>query len=579
VRQSLALLLVAAATTFLLGLGRAAIGDADEAFYAEAAREMVTSGDWLTPHYNYEERFQKPVLYYWLAAAAFTILGPGEAAARLPSALSGVLLVLLAWSCGRRLYGERTARLAGLITASNFGYFALGRLALPDLPLAALMTLATWAGLEASARFGRLPMPRGQAAGTREPVRDVRGLAFDRRAHGWLLLASAGAALAVLMKGPVGVALPALIVLTATRLGLLGPPRWLPVPIRALGLAGLLFVGIAAPWFVAMVLEHGVAYLHRFFVSENVERFATDRYNAPRSVFFYVPIVFGGLAPWSSFLFLWLPGLVRSLQTRRLALGNWEWVLVLWAATPLVFYSLSIGKQPRYILPLLPPLALLLAHSFHRALDRAATSSDTRRFLGGLATASALLLVTLGALLIRAVPLLAALSPLATHLTAALIIAGGLVTVAVGWWAQRSLPGVLTAVSIATLLSLHFSVFSARGTEPVQLVAAAYQEASPRPLPYATHRVFVRNLVFYTGVPQVDLAEFEDVVAFLRRHDRALAVLRDSDVERLRREAGLRPHILFSLRYFNPSAIRLKTLLWPEPSRDLEQVHLISNKK
>ena len=95
-------LVLLAALTFLVGLGRGPITDADEAFYAEAAREMVESGDWVTPFYNYEPRFQKPILYYWLTAATYLATGPTESAARLWSALSGVGLVLLTAACARR---------------------------------------------------------------------------------------------------------------------------------------------------------------------------------------------------------------------------------------------------------------------------------------------------------------------------------------------------------------------------------------------------------------------------------------------------------------------------------------------
>src|ERR671912_2086363 len=75
-------LLLLAALTFFTGLGRGAITDSDEAFYAESAREMVASGDWLTPYYNYEPRFQKPILFYWLVSTSYTVAGVGEAAAR-----------------------------------------------------------------------------------------------------------------------------------------------------------------------------------------------------------------------------------------------------------------------------------------------------------------------------------------------------------------------------------------------------------------------------------------------------------------------------------------------------------------
>jgi 4-amino-4-deoxy-L-arabinose transferase-like glycosyltransferase len=135
-------LVLLAVLTFFTGLGRGAIADSDEAFYAESAREMVESGDWLTPHFNYEQRFQKPVLYYWLTAILYLGTGPTEISARFWAALSGVGLVLLTAACGRRWFDEDTGLLAGAIAATSFGHFALARMALPDLPLAFLVTLA-----------------------------------------------------------------------------------------------------------------------------------------------------------------------------------------------------------------------------------------------------------------------------------------------------------------------------------------------------------------------------------------------------------------------------------------------------
>ena len=131
---------------------------------------------------------------------------------------------------------------------------------------------------------------------------------------------------------------------------------------------------VAAPWFVAMAQHHGLAYVHRFFIGENLERFATDRYNEPRPLWFYVPIVLGGLMPWSPFILLWLPTWRRVFRGERMVTRA-EWRAIIWAAVPFVFYSASIGKQPRYILPMLPPMALLLARTvIARLPDEAAAS-------------------------------------------------------------------------------------------------------------------------------------------------------------------------------------------------------------
>ncbi|MCU0256358.1 MAG: glycosyltransferase family 39 protein [Vicinamibacterales bacterium] len=336
------ILLAVAGLTFFLGLGRSAIGDSDEAFYAEAAREMVESGNWLTPYYNYELRFQKPILYYWLAAAAYRGWGLGEAAARIPSALSGVGLVLLTWLAARRWFGPGVGLIAGLIVATNFGYYAIGRMALPDLPLAFFISLATWAGIE-SISAGREGQPRTRA---------------------WLMLAAVASGLAVLMKGPVGVALPLLVACVLLVLPRRPGTPWMPWSWRDLAWASAVLAAVAAPWYLAMAREHGIGYLHHFFVGENLDRFATDRYNDPRPLWFYVPIVLGGLLPWSPFMAPWVRTGWRVLRRAR-PLAREEWWLLAWAAVPLLFYSLSIGKQPRYVLPILPPLAVLLARSIH----------------------------------------------------------------------------------------------------------------------------------------------------------------------------------------------------------------------
>ncbi len=118
---------------------------------------MVASGDWLTPHYNYEPRFQKPVLYYWLTSATYLVTGPSEFGARLWAAIAGLGLVLVTAAAGRRWYDEATGLLAGAIVATSFGYFSIGRMALPDLPLTFCITLAIWAALVSTLEQERNP--------------------------------------------------------------------------------------------------------------------------------------------------------------------------------------------------------------------------------------------------------------------------------------------------------------------------------------------------------------------------------------------------------------------------------------
>ena len=191
-------LLLLCSLTFLAGLGGPAITDSDEAFYAEAAREMVATGDWITPHFNDQERFQKPILFYWLTAATYTIGGISETTARLWSALSGVGLVLVTFAVGRRWYGDGPGFVAGAITATSFGVFWMARQSLPDLPVTFFIIVATWAAIEAVTE-----QPGRQEAG--KPGSSEARKVGSRR---WLLLAAAAMALGLLTKGPVAVVLP-----------------------------------------------------------------------------------------------------------------------------------------------------------------------------------------------------------------------------------------------------------------------------------------------------------------------------------------------------------------------------------
>ena len=340
-RRAPLLVLLLCGVTFFAGLGRPAIGDSDEAFYAEASREMVERGDWLTPHYNYEPRFQKPILFYWLVAATYAVAGVGETQARFWAALSGVGLSLVVLMAGRRWYEPRTAAIAAAIVATAFGYFSIGRLALPDLPLAFFITVTICAAL----------------AGT---VDD------DVHATKWLLVSGAAAGCAFLTKGPVGLLVPALVLVP---IWLLERRRFRLALRPALGaIAAALAIG--TPWYVAMAATHGSGYLESFFVGDNLERFATSRFNDPRPLWFYFPIVLGGMLPWTPLLAAMAP-MLRTRDARRRWLTPQTWRMILWAAMPLVFFTVSIGKQPRYILPILPPLALLLADAL--AQRRSAT--------------------------------------------------------------------------------------------------------------------------------------------------------------------------------------------------------------
>ena len=543
-RRSVLILVLLSGVTFLAGLGRPAIGDSDEAFYAEAGREMLESGNWITPHYNYEVRFQKPILYYWLVAGTYAVAGVGETQARLWSALAGMGLALVTLVIGRRAYDEATGLLAGAIVATCFGYFSIGRLSLPDLPLAFFVTLTILAAL----------------AGT---VDD------DPRAARWLLLAGVGAGCGFLTKGPLGVLLPAMVVAPVW----LAERRRLTLQSGPLVAACLVAAVVGLPWYLIMAAVHGRVYIDGFFLGDNLERFATSRFNDPRPPWFYLPIIVGGMLPWTPVALAGLPALARAIRTRS---GSREmWRMTIWALAPLLFFTASIGKQPRYILPILPPLAVMLARA---VMQRLHTRSGRDPWLQIPAGVVGLMLATMALLLYRAQPLVLMVPTVFVFAAiAAIAFASGVAFAGALSPRARLVPGAIAVAGAMTLAGLQYGL-SPGGRDPVQNMATTVLQYRTEGVPIATFRTFVRNLVFYTGVKLTDLRNDEQAIEYLRSSERVLCVLDASELRRLEQASGLRMRVLGEVVYFNASAVKLRTFLSPDNHRDLERVVLVTNR-
>ncbi len=322
---------------FFYRLGAPGLMDPDEGRYAEIAREFFVRGDWLIPHLNLLPYLEKPPLVYWLTALGFKVLGYTEVAARLPSALSALAGVFLAYGLGRTLWGPGPGVLGALVLATTAGYVALGRILTLD------MTFTLWLNLGIG--LGYVALSRGQT-----------------RLWPWAYLALA---LAVLTKGPVALVLAGLS--WGLWVLLVSPPPQAST-IKGEGAKGsvslrlrclyqprgwVLLVIITLPWFVYVQWRYPEFF--RFFILEqHFGRFLTPAIH-PEPLWYYLPVLLGLLLPWT-----WLlPWTFKA--------GN-RWrdpdlrFLVIWAAVIVVFFSLSRGKLAPYILPALLPLALLVGH-------------------------------------------------------------------------------------------------------------------------------------------------------------------------------------------------------------------------
>jgi 4-amino-4-deoxy-L-arabinose transferase-like glycosyltransferase len=549
-RRAVVSLLLLSSLTFLLGLGRQAITDSDEAFYAEASREMVESNDWLTPHFNYEDRWQKPILYYWFTAAAFAGTDVTEFMARFGSALSGIGLALLTWSAARRLTrDERGAWIAGAIAATCYGYFAMARFALPDLPLALFITATIWCAMQAIDRVEATPAA-------------------------WAALAGLSAGLGFLTKGPLAVVLPAIVLV----------PIWwrerrnFELQPSTFALAALLFAMAGLPWYVAMWLTHGTPYLQSFFVADNLERFATTRYNDVRAVWYYVPILLGGLLPWTVFLLVlpWRP--LRDIWRHRRRLTDIDWRLLIWTLAPLLLFTVSIGKQPRYILPVLPPIAMMLGIGISNRLG-ATDKPAAERELKIATLMTAVMFALMAVLLYRARILFLSAYPALTSSGIALVWAAAIalaVTALSGAW--RRLPIVMALSAAILWLTLEFGAFAGKRPEAVEEIAAMIHANRLGGEPIGEYGAFVRNLPFYTHIRQLQIIDDNGAIAFLRSNDRVFLVLQRDDLERLKTASGVPLKTIGQVTYWNTAGVRLRTLLAPSPDLDLDTVVLVSNR-
>jgi 4-amino-4-deoxy-L-arabinose transferase-like glycosyltransferase len=323
------LLLLVVVFAALLGpsIGRRALWEPDEGRYAEIPREMVATGDYLTPRINGIKYFEKPPLVYWATAAAIRIAGTSEGAVRSPIALFALLGGLAVYVAGRRLFGRAAALWSALVLATSPLYLGLGQILSLDMPVSALLTASLLAFLLA--------------------VREPPG--WNRRLLLWAFYAAA--ALAVLSKGLIGVLIPALVIgawILLTR-------QWRLIPVALAPTGILVFLAIAAPWHLFASRAHP-EFAWFYFVHEHFQRYLSTVHNRYEPPWYFVPVLLGGLLPWT----LFLPQALKSAWRTDQAERRETLFLALWATIVFGFFSLSDSKLMPYVLPAVPPLALLV---------------------------------------------------------------------------------------------------------------------------------------------------------------------------------------------------------------------------
>jgi 4-amino-4-deoxy-L-arabinose transferase-like glycosyltransferase len=352
---------------FLWNLGNTGLIDETEPLFAEAARQMAVTGDWITPYFNGETRFDKPPLVYWLMAIGYKIIGTNSLAVRLPSAISAIALVAMAFYTLRYFatdnskFTTRNSNLPWIAAGIGAGIIALnpitivwGRIGVSDMLLTGCIVSALLCFFIGYAKMGH----------------PENVLTQNSKFSPWYLAFYLLIALAILAKGPVGIVLPGLII--AAFLLYLGNFNQVCREIRLL--RGLLLVGaIAIPWYVLVIWRNGEAYIDSFFGYHNLQRFTSvvNRHGAPW--YFYFLVVLVGFAPWSSYL----PNAIantrfwqrkywqKSPRSAQLGLFAFFWFAVIF-----IFFTIAVTKLPHYVLPAMPAAGILISLLFTDEFER-----------------------------------------------------------------------------------------------------------------------------------------------------------------------------------------------------------------
>lgn len=453
---------------WLFALSMRTLVPTDEGRYAEMAREMVASGDWITTRLNGIKYFEKPPLQTWMSALAFEAFGLGAWQARLWTGVSGLFGIVLVGLAGRSVFGPRVGLYAALVLASCLWWSVLGHVNTLDMGLSGMMTLSLCALLIAQ-----------------------RDDAKVRERRNWMLACWAGMALAVLSKGLIGLVLPGAVLVLYT----LFCRDWAIWRRLHLAQGLLVFFALTVPWFLLVSLKNP-EFPHFFFIHEHFERFLTKTHHREGPWYYFVPLLLIGVLPWL--------GILPQSIANAFGRGSEEAtqfkpksLLLIWAGFIFFFFSYSGSKLPSYILPIFPALALLIALYLERATAR------QQGFAAGLIA----VLAALGLLFVPRIaqmsthpietPMFEAVQPWLTGVCL-LLVFGASLSVFFAYRLKRDL-AVLTlaaatfcAIQILSLASEPFGAYRAG----LALVPAINAELTPQTPIYALG-LYEQSLPFY----------------------------------------------------------------------------------
>jgi 4-amino-4-deoxy-L-arabinose transferase-like glycosyltransferase len=321
-------------TTSVLFLGGHPLLVPDEARYSEVAHEMLMNHQFITPQINGIDFFDKPILFYWLQASSMAIFGVNAWAIRLWPMLFGLFGVLIVYSTTKQLFNRQTAWITALVLATCPLYYFTAHYANLDLEVAVLITASL-------CFFIRAYQPAVKSLNAK-----------------WLYASYAAAGLAILTKGLIGLAFPIMVI----GLWILFTNQWFLVrQMRILTGLGLIVL-ITLPWFI-VVEYYNPGFSYYFFYIQQFLRFLTANFNNIEPFWFYIPVVLVGMLPWTPFLYQAIKQYIKNKNVIST-------FLIIWALAIFIFFSIPHSKLIGYIIPVIPPLAMLAGQAYITASNK-----------------------------------------------------------------------------------------------------------------------------------------------------------------------------------------------------------------
>ncbi|CAG9175265.1 glycosyltransferase family 39 protein [Cupriavidus pinatubonensis] len=317
----------------------------DEGRYAEIAREMFVTGDWVTIRYQALKYFEKPPFHLWATALSYTLFGIGDWQARLCVALSGAIGLLVSVLAAHRWFGARAAVLTGLVMVAAPMWNVAAHFNSLDMTLSGAMACVLAFMLLAQ-------HPDATPAARRN----------------WMLACWVAMGVAVLTKGLVGIALPGLVLVVYTLV-----TRDFGLWLRLHLVSGIvLMLVVTVPWFW-LVSERNPEFLNFFFIHEHWQRYTSTVHSRKGPLWYFVPLLVAGFLPWlGAFPGMWQAVRERAAVERGSVARPFQPALLaaIWALAIFVFFSLSGSKLPGYIVPIFPALGILAGVALDTATER-----------------------------------------------------------------------------------------------------------------------------------------------------------------------------------------------------------------